>query len=91
MKKDYNNSINKKEIRNAEMKKMTVSKYEEIRNGYEYTENNNEMIVKVVKKFYSVRKPSEMTNESMIEWLAKNKINGKELNSMIHEYYFDYL
>ena len=73
------------------MKKMTVSKYEEIRNSYEYTENNNEMIVKVVKKFYGVRKPSEMTSENMVEWLAKNKINGKELESMMNEYYLDYL
>ena len=78
-------------MRNAEMKKMTVNKYEEIRNGYEYTENNNEMIVKIVKKFYEVRKPVEMTSEKMVEWLAKNKINGKELESMMNEYYLEYL
>lgn len=78
-------------MRNAEMKKMTVSKYEEIRNGYEYTENNNEMIVKIVKKFYEIRKPAEMTSEKMVEWLAKNKINGKELESMMNEYYLEYL
>ena len=73
------------------MKKMTVSKYEEIRNGYEYTENNNGMIVKIVKKFYEIRKPAEMTSEKMVEWLAKNKISGKELESMMNEYYLEYL
>lgn len=73
------------------MKKMTVSKYEEIRNGYEYTENNNEIIVKIVKKFYEIRKPAETTSEKMVEWLAKNKINGKELESMMNEYYLEYL
>ena len=73
------------------MKKITVSKYEEIRNSYEYTENNNEMIVKIVKKFYEVRKPSEITSENMVTWLAKNRINSKELESMMNEYYLDYL
>ena len=73
------------------MKKMTVSKYQEIRDSYEYTENNNEMIVKVVKKFYGVRKPAEMTDEKMVEWLAKNGVNGKELDDMMNEYYLDYL
>lgn len=73
------------------MKKMTISKYEKIRDSYEYTKNNNEMIVKIVKKFYEIYKPIEKTSEKMVEWLAKNKINEKELESMMNEYYIEYL
>lgn len=65
---------------------MTVETYKFYRDILEYTKNNNELVVEIIKAHYpKIENPDDYTDESILAWIIKHELDYFFIMSIMKE------